>query len=99
MVKCKYCAVDENGDTPEYWESLIYSNFIINTHEELKGKSISASSDYKKEFNADVGICNGVLCLDVFSTEDDSDNNYFSYTLKVNYCPVCGRKLNRGDAS
>ena len=44
-----------------------------------------------KENDADVKMFNSELLLEVYSFVDDPLSDYEE--IKINYCPMCGRKL------
>ena len=107
-MNCKYCAIAPNGDIPDdgTFEELLYMDFSDEIeadgefsnkerdgHESRRGTvHIKASHD----FNAHACISGGnILNLDVW---DYLDLNYQFHTEKrINFCPMCGRKLEAFD--
>lgn len=50
---------------------------------------------YDNNNGGDVKIINNELCIDSFMRCSDCNNaSQFYAEIKINYCPMCGRKLN-----
>ncbi len=103
-MKCKYCAIAPNGDIPDdgTFEELLdmdfsdeieadgeFSNKDREGYESRRGTvHIKASHD----FNAHIGISEGnMLSLDVW--DPIQIDPQFHTDIRINFCPMCGRKL------
>lgn len=103
-MECKYCAIEPNGDIPvdgtfeelldmdftdELEDEFSFSNKDRDSYESKRGTiKMKASHD----FNAHVCITEGnKLNLDVWDMVKIDPQ--FHKDIRINFCPMCGRKL------
>lgn len=89
---CKFCKVDENGDIAS--KSLVFGEVKHFIKSKLNNESdgVKVNAEIKFPFHYDVMVSGneGLLSLLLY-TWDEKLN--FQKDIKINYCPMCGRKL------
>ena len=83
---CKYCAFEENGDLTDDHQDLIDSVFkTVNSEDkECARLEIKSNIELSKK---------GIILLSGLQTDDSGGEYVLSGRIKINYCPMCGRKL------
>ena len=91
MKKCKFCYLEENGDTPSDRKNIYYKkNIKFSPCKQHSVQLFGTSKNDKADF------CLFIYEHDGFSIKKVNIEQY----LDFKYCPICGRKLNKekGDA-
>lgn len=105
-MNCKYCSFLEDGDPTNDHEYLLDddSYFTSRPYVVLKTRekefSFPVAVEIKVHSSVDLHIRENKGCfLSLLTTvgENGYDNEVLWPDIKINYCPICGRKLNQGD--
>lgn len=109
--KCVYCSWEESGNLPDYHESLIqevtpYQTIIsVNVKSSYFGKVDedtykfeAMNADYKDEYPYHSVYVDGETGILWSFMTDHVGLNAFEFHKKINYCPMCGRRLGGSDA-
>lgn len=98
MIECEYCRVDEDGEM--ILNDLINSEFKIEEIFSEKPKEFNGNFDLNVGYVRKLEICVGIrgndgfLYGDIFDPyEEIKSPEISSNAIKINYCPMCGRKL------
>ena len=111
MKECKYCNFATNGDIPEDRLDLIsaYDTIRLPVKTDVTINAFETTVEKTIEMSVDVGIYNSlrtkshVLSLLLWSnemqeeleTDANPNGDIYSSEIEINYCPMCGRKLNK----
>lgn len=110
--KCVYCDQEANGDCSDYWEPLIMDDISYGTKVDIRVAHILGYAEdvFRKEIELPMpskeSDANGKISASVLGGQrllsvlicDKNGDEIFERNIKVNYCPMCGRKLG-GDAA
>lgn len=95
--ECKYCNWESNGDIRNDRKSLIFSDAKIPVEKTISEGNFNISTKARVEITADVLICSSPKAgttLGLFVWDELSGKEYLcAKQTKINYCPICGRKL------
>lgn len=104
--KCVFCAIQDNGDIADDHKSLIEKEVSLKTIVKLDithkyfGRSVKRKSEIVIPYESEE--IHGYPVFDVYVDgtgtlwsylTDNEGLNVFEYYKKINYCPMCGRKL------
>ena len=99
-MKCKYCEILPNGDVPDDIEEIFHMEFVdeINAEGEFSNPRETRKGTVKIEvshhFTANALITEGnALDIMVWNNSDET----FDARKRINFCPMCGRKLEAFD--
>lgn len=91
---CKYCTFEGNGDFPQDYQNIIeVPDFQITVDQTLERDSFKVSVEAKETIALQCGVdqYNNLFAF-LFDPTGESDRDRV-FTGKINYCPMCGRKL------
>ena len=111
MKECKYCNFEANGDIPEDRLDLIgaYDTIKLPVKTDIVINGSKTTVEETVEMSICVDVSRGIktnkpildLCLwsnemqEELATDKNPLGDIYHAEIEINYCPVCGRKLNK----
>lgn len=92
---CKYCHFLPNGDFADDRKDLLHQKIKVPT--ELKFEHGSLKIKNEIEYYLCVGQSSKSYKLALLIFNNDNDELLTDASINIKYCPVCGRKLLKGD--
>lgn len=92
--ECEYCNWEANGDIPDDRKMFISTTIKIPFQKSISKDGFKCTFKGKKAILFDVLISrkNGEPVLQLYGVDDETDTELEKH-IKINYCPMCGRRL------
>ena len=88
---CNYCNFEQNGDIPEDREDLFNKDFYPQRIVDVVDDNRTVDIHIKVEVCCRESL---QICKDGLYWSMECDDQIKEEVIKINYCPMCGRKLN-----
>ena len=89
---CKYCNVEKNGDVTDT-KFLIEKKAVFSDDMTYKKDGIKMSVNISEKMTVYASVFPPTKTLEFEALYQDMETNVFDFSAKINFCPMCGRKL------